>query len=235
MSHTANKASSSRGPRLTSEGRTAIGIAAAVVVIVAGGIALYFSNRVDPVPRLDAPVEHIARFVGGPEFAKLPFERQKVYMEALDNREDELDQAYRDAKLIAPDYKRALEYAWFGKHLPRMEKFLALPAHERPEYIEERLDKKEEKDRKKKGPKPAAEQVSLSGASPLPPIDVERDEQAEKDIPRTWPDDWRKKWKQYRDALKERRNAREEAREELRDEPKQRPDARVSTGIEARE
>jgi hypothetical protein len=200
-------------------------IAAAIILIATCATAYYFSRRTDNTPRLDAPVEQIARFVSDPEFAKLPFERQRRFMEVLDDREDELDDAYRAGKLGPRQYQRALEFGWFGKQLPRMEKYASLTTpQEQAVYVNERLDKKDGKDRKKKkgggggnddGPKSVVNASADEDASPGGnPTDVKRDEQSEKDIPRTWPPEWREKWKTYRTALKERRDQREEERDQ---------------------
>ena len=197
--------------------RTATLAAVIVVLLVTGATGLYLFYRTsDSAPRLDAPIEEVARFVSDPRFKSLPFERQRRYMEVLDDREDELDQAYRDEKLNATEYRRGLELAWFGKELPRMEKYASLAPAEQAAYIDERVDKKEEKDRKKEknrgdgGGK--SDQSAVAAPSPGP-IPGKRDEQSEKDIPRSWPTEWREKWKKYREALKDRREDREEQRE----------------------
>ena len=208
--------------------RTAALIAVIVVVLVTSATGFYlFSRSRDPAPRLDAPIEEVAKFVSDEAFKKLPFERQRRYMEVLDDREEELDKAYQDEKLNAAQYKRGLELGWFGKQIPRAEKYAGLSPQEQAAYIDQRLDKKEDKDRKKgkgDGDEDGETVTSTapadgSASSGLTP--VKRDEQSEKDIPRAWPPEWRDKWKKYREALKERREEREEAREESEPAPAQ--------------
>jgi hypothetical protein len=198
-----------------SEVRSAAILAGVIVLVVATATTYYLVEHrptaVDPTPRLDAPVDEIAKFVSNPEFLKLPFETQRRIMEVLDDREDDLDRAYLDGKLAAYEYQRAIEYGWFGKQLPRMEKYHSLGPAEQAAYIDERLDKKDDKDRNgKKGDG----KDGGGGKSASADIDVKRDEQSEKDIPKSWPPEWRDKWKKYRQALKERREEREEQRQD---------------------
>ena len=197
-----------------SEVRTAAILAGVIVVVVASATIYYLANRrqkpIDPTPRLNAPVEEIAKFVSTREFIKLPFESQRRIMEVLDDREAELDRAYLDKKLVAHEYRRALEYGWFGKQIPRMEKYHSLRSAEQVTYIDERLDKKEDKGRKdKKGGGGGGGDADSTSSE----IDVKRDEDTEKDIPKSWPPEWREKWKKYREALKDRREEREIQRE----------------------
>jgi len=202
-----------------SEVRQAAILAGVIVVVVASATIYYLVNHrhqapADSTPRLNAPVEEIARFVSKREFLKSPFETQWRIMEVLDDRKDELDRAYLDGKLVAHEYQRAIEYAWFGKQLPRMEKYHSLAAAEQAAYIDERLDKKDDKDRKGKKGDGGGGGGGGGGKSTSADIDVKRDEQSEKDIPKSWPTEWRDKWKKYREALKDRREEREERRED---------------------
>jgi hypothetical protein len=204
---------------MTRELRTAVIVAAVVVLVTTTATTWYLARpKTDPTPRLDAPIEEVAKYVAGEHFAKLPFERQRLFMTMLDERKDELDRAYRDRKLDSREYRKGLEYAWFGEQLPRMEKYHGLPSEEQAAYIDQRLDKKDGKGGKKKkedgeaGVGSTADALAESApADGL--VEVKRDEQTEKDIPKTWPPEWREKWKKYREALKDRREEREEEKE----------------------
>ena len=201
-----------------------VALFAAVVVVITTSATTFYLTRPkhDPTPRLDSPIEEVAKFVAGQQFAKLPFERQRLFMTMLEERKEELDRAYRDRKLDAREYRKGLEYAWFGEQLPRMEKYASLTSEEQAAYIDQRLDKKDGKGGKKKKEDGDAD-ASGGGGSTVNAIadaaasdglvEVRRDEQTEKDIPRTWPPEWREKWKKYREALKDRREEREEERE----------------------
>jgi hypothetical protein len=231
-SSTARPKPGERKPRLSGDERTVIVVSAIVVLFVGCALAVYFRVGRSPAtaalqgPRVDDGIPAIAAFVASPQFPKLPFERQRLYMELLDARSAELDKAYAESKIPASAYRRAIEYAWFGKQLPRMDKYLSLPPDQQDAYIEQRLDKKDGKGRKKPGGggggdtkgigtgnSEATLAVARTDAS-IASIDITRDEQSEKDIPKTWPEEWRRKWKEYRGALKDRKLEREEEAEE---------------------
>jgi hypothetical protein len=212
--------------RLTREAKIALTVAAVVVTATIATIAYYFHTPTPPAavtvppPRVDDSIQAVAAYVAAEPFAKLPFDRQRRYMEVLDDREAELKRAFADGQLDATTYRRALEYAWFGKQLPRMEKFLSLPEVERPAYIAGRLDKKDKgKKKNRDGETGGAAAVTAaastsSATSAAAPEKITRDEDTEKDIPKAWPAEWQDKWKQYRAAMKEQRDAREESEED---------------------
>jgi hypothetical protein len=205
-------------PGISRELRIAMIVAAVVVLVTTTATTYYLSRpKSDPTPRIDAPIEEVAKYVAGDQFPKLPFDRQRLFMTMLDERKDDLDRAYRDGKLDAREYRKGLEYAWFGEQLPRMEKYHSLPPEQQAAYIDQRLDKKDGKGKNKKkddadGTAGDAAPTAAGPADGSP--EVKRDEQTEKDIPKTWPQEWRDKWKKYREALKDRREEREEEAEE---------------------
>src|SRR5687768_15194439 len=117
-------------PRLRDSWRL---VAYTALCVLACAAALYVWRLAVEPPRFTDPVERIGKFVAGARFAKLSFTTQRAYMELLDAREDELREAYQAGRIREDDYRRATEFAWFGKHLPRMDKFLTLRPAEQTE------------------------------------------------------------------------------------------------------
>src|SRR5688500_2392871 len=100
----------------------AAGAAAAVVVVVAVALVLW-GPWSDPVPRLnDDPVE-VARFAAGGDVFDLPYDRQRLYMDLLNKKEDAIKQAYEQRLLSDDEYRKALQVVWYDKELGRMEKY----------------------------------------------------------------------------------------------------------------
>lgn len=122
-----------------------VGVAmAAVAVGVITWIA--FSAAGSGEPRLNESTEVLARFVTSPTFDALPYEKQRQYYKVFDDRDKQVDQAFHDRRLTEPQYRAALEAAWLGKHINRVEKYFSLPPGQpRTDYIAGLLAKKNKK------------------------------------------------------------------------------------------
>ena len=168
----------------------------AVGVIAVAAMAYYFWTR-KPVPRLNAKIEEIVRYVEDTGFRKLPVDRQFVYLKAMEERGADMKTAYEQKKLTEDEYSAAKEYAWFGKQLSHMERYLALRnSSERQKFLDKIIDrgiKKGEKDKK-------------GGDDDEPK--VTRDKTLEKVLPLTWPRETREQWELFRKAYREREKAR---------------------------
>ena len=179
-------------------------IAGVVVLVALIWAAVSFFG--DHTPRLNENAVVLAKFVASSRFEALPFEQQRQFYKVLDDRDQELDQAYRDKRLKEPEYRAGLEAAWLGKHLNRVEKYFALPPGQgRIDYINKLLDKRE---RKK--------------AEPADANDIDADETAAELKVEKWPSSPRSQWEQFHTAYRKQRKAREAARE-----PQSRPTSPV--------
>src|SRR5687768_1269924 len=167
-----------------------IGGAVALIALVAAAVLVFN----DDVPRLNENAVVLAKFVHAGRFHELPFEQQRQFYKVLDDRDDELDQAFADRRLTESEYRSGLEAAWLGKHLNRVEKYFALPPGQgRVNYITKLLDKKERK-------KPEA-----AG-------DIDADETVAEMRVEKWPPAVRSQWELFHDAYRKERKAREAAR-----------------------
>src|SRR5947207_8191189 len=110
---------------------------AALVVAIVGGVALWKTMHPGPPP-VTAPTEKLAAFVTSDAFLKLPYEKQKEYLGALDarNGDGELEKFWRAQKVTDLQMGMLREGAWLGKYIGRMDKFFtAPPGSQRMEYI----------------------------------------------------------------------------------------------------
>ncbi len=149
-------------------------------------------------PRLNDNAIALTKFIDSKSFEKLPFEQQRQYYKVLDDRDQELDQAYAAKKLTESEYRAGLEAAWLGKHINRVEKYFSLPPGQgRTNYILKLLDKKERKKAKSKGT----------------PDDINADETAAEMRVEQWPPAVRKQWEQFHDAYSAQRKALENTRQ----------------------
>jgi len=156
------------------------------------------------IPRLNENAVVLGKFVGSARFEQLPFEQQRQFYKVLDDRDQELDQAFRDRRLTESDYRAGLEAAWLGKHLNRVEKYFALPPGQgRTDYIDKLLAKR---DRKK--------------AKPQDSTDIDADENAAELKVEKWPSATRTQWDVFHTAYRKQRKAHEDAQK-----PQTRPSA----------
>src|SRR5438105_7202100 len=124
-------------------------VVAAAFVVVAATVGIVIASRGGAEPRLNEGTTVLAKFVSTKDFDRLPFEKQRLYYKVLDDRGKELDDAFKQGRLTEAEYRNALEAAWLGKHLNRVEKYFALaPGSARANYINQLVTKKVKKDAK---------------------------------------------------------------------------------------
>lgn len=177
------------------------GIAVAALVI---GLSLWTMAAGSDTPRLNEDTVTLARFVSTPDYTKLPFDKQSLYMKVLEDREDngELKKAFEALKLSESDYRAARQEAWLGEQLKRSEKFAGLsPGPARTKFINELLDKKARK--KAQEAKPGKDNSDAN--------DIKRDQSLEKERISTWPPEVRLRWEEFRKAYNDQKDAREQA------------------------
>jgi hypothetical protein len=144
-------------------------------------------------PRLNDNAVVLTKYIRSGKFDALPFEEQKQFYKVMDDRDAELDQAYKDHRLTESEYRTGLEAAWLGKHINRTEKYFSLPAGQaRVAYIDKLVEKKE---RKK--------------AKPGDPNDIDPDETAANMKVEKWPPAVRTQWDQFHKTYREQKKARE--------------------------
>jgi hypothetical protein len=149
---------------------------------------------------LNAKIEEICHYVEHAGFCKLAVDKQFVYLKARDERGDDPDAAYQQKKLSEDDYAAAKEYAWFGKQLSRMERYVAIRnAGERQKFLDKIIDRKFK-------PPAAGAQPPAKGDDDEP--QVTRDQRIEKVLPLTWPRETREQWEQLGKALRDREKER---------------------------
>src|SRR5205085_5961855 len=109
----------------------------------------------------------------------------------------ELDNAFKEGRINETDYRGALQLAWFGKHLTRVDKYFAQSGPQRQLYLDELIIKKlkEEADLKSGKIKPKdAEEIRGN------PSAVEEKARIDK-----WPADAKDRWYQYQKEYKARK------------------------------
>jgi hypothetical protein len=168
-------------------------IAAVAIILIGGAIWVLASLLGNSVPRLNDNAVVLTKFFYSGKFESLPFEQQRQFYKVLDDRDGEVDQAYRDKRLSESEYRAGLEAAWLGKHINRVEKYFSLPPGQaRAAYIEKLVDKKERKSSK-----------------PGDPDDIDADETAAELKVEKWPPSVRQQWDQFHSTYRSARKARE--------------------------
>jgi hypothetical protein len=177
-------------------------------------VVLFVWRPWDPSPpRLNEQPYKIAHFAATSAMDRLPWSQQREYMDLLNAKDDALVVAYKDGKLSDTEYRRALQLAWYDKHLDRMEKFFDRPPQLRQAYIDEKvLGKKMKKagvpvPGKNGKPKKEKDAEKSDDTSPLNPEEIDRDNSTEEQDIKKWPADVRQKWLDYRAALSQRKEA----------------------------
>lgn len=171
----------------------------AALVLVALIIFLVLSRR-DAEPRLNDTTAVLAKFVTSKQFDAMPYEKQRLYYKVLDDRADEIDQLFKQGKLTDSDCRAALEAAWLGKHINRVEKYVSLPAgNARANYIAQLLTKKAKKDAVK-----AKDGVDEAD-------DIRVDETAASLRVESWPPNVRDQWNLFHTAYHQEKKLRETA------------------------
>jgi hypothetical protein len=180
---------------VTEKRRMWIGIAGggavALTLVVWGLISIVGGGE----PRLNENSVVLTRFIRSGDFDELPYEKQRQFYKVLDDRKDEIDQLYKDRRLSEAEYRTALEAAWLGKHINRVEKYYSLPpGAARDGYIDKLLDKKA-----KKG----------TDADDDEPGKIKTDETAAELKVETWPPAVREQWKTFHATYSREKKARE--------------------------
>ena len=184
-------------------------IALCLLAIAAGGFYLWIKFK-EP-PRFNAPIATLARFITEPAFNELPFDRRELYIQKLDDRNDELEAAWETGKLSDQEYKSALEMAWFAPHLQDMRDYHQIPTQEEKNKMLDRLlDEKKRAKNKTPGANAPKTGASTPAASARPK--PKRDEIQEREIPQKWPEADRVRWARFRESLRQRDNERDKAK-----------------------
>ena len=184
-------------------------IAVGIAAIVA---AWFIWQKTRPqMPRMDAPTPVLAKYIMTSDFPKQPFDMQVQFMKQLDSRNEkdkkELDKAYADGRITETEYRAALQMAWFGKHLTRVDKYSAQGGPQKQAYLDELILKKlKEEEEDKLHPKPPKE-GDISGN----PSAAE-----ERQIVDKWPAEAKERWYQFEKEYKARKKKIEEARAKTR-------------------
>jgi len=182
------------------------GAVGAAVLIIALAIWAFAKGSSGP-PRLNENTVVLSKFVSSKDYDKLPFDQQRQYMKVLDDREKEIDSAFESKTITESEYRSALEAAWLGKHIARVENYHALPPGQpRLEYLKKLVDKKLDKDQKKSDKKSGSPKDNSSK-----PEKIEADETAAELRVESWPSDIRTKWNIFHNAYRDEKKAREEA------------------------
>ena len=168
---------------------------------------------------MNEPPAQVVGFFGTADFDRLPFDRQVAYLKQVEAKEDELVAAYRAGTIRDADYRRALQAAYLGRHLARMNKYFEQPAgRARDAYLDKLLDKKDaekkgvavvKKDGTKKVPKPDARDAADVK-------DIKRDDSDEAATVAKWPAAVQEQWKQYHAAVEARKQMRKRQEAEKR-------------------
>jgi hypothetical protein len=199
--------SAAEKPASTVQRGLIIGVVAGVIVV--GGIValLWSKDSYGGTPRLNADTISLAKFVSTEQYTKLPFDKQKLYMKVLEDRDDnnELKKAFAAGQISETEYRTALLEAWLGQQLKRSERYASLPAPAKPMYIADLLGKKAKEK--------AQESKSGSSAKRDNGAEVKRDDTMEKMRIDSWPADIRMQWEEYRRAYEDQKTAREKAAE----------------------
>ncbi|HEV8604961.1 MAG TPA: hypothetical protein VGQ99_06325 [Tepidisphaeraceae bacterium] len=185
------------------------GAAGAIAVIVACWF-IWQKTRTQ-MPRMDAPTPVLVRYILTEDFEKQPFDMQVQFMKQLDGRNEkdkkEIDKAYAEGRINETEYRAALQMAWFGKHLARVDKYSGQGGQQKQAYLDELILKKlKEDDEERRNPKPPKE-GDISGN----PSAAEEKARIDK-----WPPDARERWYQFEKEYKARKKKIEEARAKTR-------------------
>jgi hypothetical protein len=190
-------------------------IAGAIVLVVAAW--LIWKKTRPELPRLDAPTPQLVRYTMSEDFQKQPFDMQAQFMKQLDARNErdktdpnkgkEIDKAFASGQINETEYRYALQLAWFGKHLDRVDKYFSQGGPQRVAYVDELVFKKlNEDEEEKRRPKPPKENDISGNPSAL-------EEKARID---KWPPEVRERWYQFQREYSIRKDRIEDARAKTR-------------------
>ena len=149
-------------------------------------------------PRLNEDPAVIARYSAA-HIQGLPFDHQRQFMELLDEKDKRVEEAYEQGQLSDQEFRRALQLAWYGEHLKKMDNFFSKPPSLRLMYLDKQVEKKRKKKLKNKDePKP-------DDKAPLKADEIDRDDSTEEADIKRWPPDVRQRWTEYRAAFAARK------------------------------
>jgi len=188
-----------------------------ILSYVAGGIVLlvaawFIWKKTRPeMARMDSPTRQLAKYVMTADFEKQPYDMQVQFMKVLDVRNEkgnkELDKAFAEGQINETEYRTALQLAWFGKHLARVDKYSAQGGPQKQAYLDEMIIKKlNEDEEERRNPKPPKENDISGNPSAI-------GERARID---RWPAEARERWYQFEKAYKDRKKLIEAARAKTR-------------------
>src|SRR3954463_7283951 len=153
-----DKASAGKTPITKKQILILAGVAAGIAVIVAAWFA--WKKFQPQVPRMDAPTPVIAKYVMSEHFASQPFDMQVQFMKLLEQRNErdkadpnkgkELDKAFESGQISETEYRTALQMAWFGKHLNRVDKWASQGGPQKQAYLDDLIVKKLNEDEQEK-------------------------------------------------------------------------------------
>jgi len=203
------KASAGKTPITKKQIQILCGVAGGIALIV-GAYFLWQKTR-PQMPRMDAPTPVLAKYVLTSHYENLPFDMQVQFMKELDSRnekkKEELDKAFAEGRITETEYRAALQAAWFGKHLARVDKYASMGGPQRQAYLDKMIiGQLDEKDREKITPKPPKENDISGNPSAL-------EERARID---KWPAEARERWYQFEKDYSARKKKIEEARAKTR-------------------
>jgi hypothetical protein len=185
--------------------------AGALVVLLLGVFAWSRLRSVEP-PRLNSEPHVIGSFTATSDFDRLPFDKKWQFYELMDDKEDALKAAYAAGKMNDDEYRKALQAAYYGKHLSRMKKYFEKPpGRERTAYLDKLVQKKYEDDDKKGDGKTSGKSDSTA---PLTAEEIKRDDTDQEGDISAWPADVRTKWEEYKLEYKKRKDLYKQTRED---------------------
>ena len=185
-------------------------LAGAGIVLLGLSIWLIATFMTSNVPRLNESTIVLAKFAATKQYDSLSFDQQRQYMKVLEKREQDLDKAFEQHQISESEFRNALEQAWLGKHLSRVENFRGLaPGQPRIEYLAKLLDKKVDKERKHPHTSTANE--------------IKVDESAAEARVESWPPDIRAQWQMFHAAYHDAKKAREKAEKQAAKSPPTKP------------
>jgi hypothetical protein len=213
-------------------------IGAGALVVALLGVFAWSKMRPIDAPRLNSEPHVIGSFTATSAFERLPFDKKWQYYELMDDKEPALKAAYAAGKMTDDEFRKALQAAWYGKHLTRMKKYFEKPpGRERTAYLDKLVQKKYEDDNKdKKGSGKGAGKAESHGKSeshgkpdshgkseshvksdshsPLTAEEIKRDDTDQEVDISAWPPDVRAKWEEYKKEYKARKDVYKQARED---------------------
>lgn len=180
-------------------------VAGALLLLVA---LLVWKPWVPSAPRLNEPIPVIAKFAASSGLGRLSFEQQRQYMELLDKKDEGVEEAYDQGVLGDQEFRRALQLAWYGEHLAKMDNFYSKPPTLRALYLDKQIDKKIRKKQKRKA------EPGSDAKSALTADDIDRDDSTEERDIQEWPSEVRQRWSEYRAAVANRKQFWKDYREQ---------------------